>query len=245
MTSALGQTTGTTSFLPDLNEIVEEAFERCGAEVRSGYDLRTAIRSLNLLLMEWANRGINLWTLDTGTITLSNATATYTLPLDTVDLLDHVVRTGSGTTQQDINITRISSSTYLSIPNKNATGRPIQVWINRLSGQTNSQTSAVSAPTITVWPTPDNSTTYTFVYTRLRRMQDAGTGINAQDVPFRMWPALISGLAYYLSMKIPGADVRMPVLKAAYEEDWQRAADEDREKAAIRFVPRETFIGYR
>jgi len=233
MTSALGQTTGTTSFLPDLNEIVEEAFERCGAEVRSGYDLRTAIRSLNLLLMEWANRGINLWTLDTGTITLSNATATYTLPLDTVDLLDHVVRTGSGTTQQDINITRISSSTYLSIPNKNATGRPIQVWINRLSGQTNSQTSAVSAPT------------YTFVYTRLRRMQDAGTGINAQDVPFRMWPALISGLAYYLSMKIPGADVRMPVLKAAYEEDWQRAADEDREKAAIRFVPRETFIGYR
>jgi len=245
MTSALGQTTGTTSFLPDLNEIVEEAFERCGAEVRSGYDLRTAIRSLNLLLMEWANRGINLWTLDTGTITLSNATATYTLPLDTVDLLDHVVRTGSGTTQQDINITRISSSTYLSIPNKNATGRPIQVWINRLSGQTNSQTSAVSAPTITVWPPPDNSTTYTFVYTRLRRMQDAGTGINAQDVPFRMWPALISGLAYYLSMKIPGADVRMPVLKAAYEEDWQRAADEDREKAAIRFVPRETFIGYR
>jgi len=245
MTSALGQTTGTTAFLPDLNELVEEAFERCGAEVRSGYDLRTAIRSLNLLLMEWANRGINLWTLDTGTITLSNATATYTLPLDTIDLLDHVVRTGSGTTQQDINITRISSSTYLSIPNKNATGRPIQVWINRLSGQTNSQTSAISAPTITVWPTPDNSTTYTFVYTRLRRMQDAGTGINAQDVPFRMWPALVAGLAYYLSMKIPGAEARSVPLKAVYEEEWQRAADEDREKASIRFVPRETFIGYR
>jgi hypothetical protein len=239
----LNQLSGTTSFLPDLNEIVEEAFERCGAELRSGYDMRTAIRSLNLLLMEWANRGINLWTLDTGSITLVYNTGTYNLPLDTVDLLDHVVRTGATTNQTDINITRISSSTYLSIPNKNATGRPIQVWINRLSGQTSSSGSTTAyAPTITVWPLPDNSNTYTFVYTRLRRMQDAGTGVNAQDVPFRMWPALISGLAYYLSFKIPGAEQRMEILKSVYEQDWQNASDEDREKAAVRFVPRETFL---
>jgi hypothetical protein len=237
------QTTGTTSFLPDLNELIEEAYERCGAEVRSGYDFRTAVRSLNLLLMEWANRGINLWTLDrSGSITLTAGTATYDLPLDTVDLLDHVIRTGSGSTQQDINITRISSSTYWSIPNKNATGRPIQVWINRLSGQTNSQTGLTATPTITVWPTPDASTTYTFIYTRLRRMQDAGTGVNATDVPFRMWAPLVSGLAYYLSLKIPGAGERTQMLKAMYDEDWLNASDEDREKAAIRFVPRETFL---
>lgn len=241
--SDLGKTTGTTSFLPDLNELIEEAYERCGAEVRSGYDFRTAVRSLNLLLMEWANRGINLWTLDkSGSITLSTGVATYNLPLDTVDLLDHVIRTGSGTTQQDINITRISSSTYWSIPNKNATGRPIQVWINRLSGQTNASTGVVSYPTITVWPTPDASTTYTFIYTRLRRMQDAGTGVNATDVPFRMWAPLVSGLAYYLSLKIPGAAERSQMLKAMYDEDWLNASEEDREKAAVRFVPRETFL---
>jgi hypothetical protein len=232
---------GTDTFNLNLNDIVEEAFERCGAELRSGYDLRTARRSLNLMLAEWANRGINLWTLDTGTITMSPGTATYTLPVDTVDLLDHVVRTGSGTTQIDINITRISSSTYLSIPNKNATGRPIQVWINRLSGATSATGSTVN-PTITVWPAPDNSTVYTFVYTRLKRMQDAGNGINGQDIPFRFLPVLVAGLSYYLSMKLPGADARSPALKLVYEEEWQRAADEDREKAAIRFVPRETFL---
>ena len=175
---------GTTTFLPDLNELIEEAFERCGAELRSGYDFRTAKRSLNLMLMDWANRGINLWTLDTGTVTLAANTGTYTLPVDTVDLLDHVVRTGSGQNQQDINITRISSSTYLSIPNKNATGRPIQVWINRQSGQVSATGSTTTyAPTITVWPLPETGSSYTFVYTRLRRMQDAGTGVTAQDVP--------------------------------------------------------------
>lgn len=232
---------GTDTFNLNLNDIVEEAFERCGAELRSGYDLRTARRSLNLMLAEWANRGINLWTLDTGTVTLSPSTATYNLPVDTVDLLDHVVRTGSGTNQIDINITRISSSTYLSIPNKNATGRPIQVWINRLSGAT-SATGATVSPTITVWPTPDNSTTYTFVYTRLKRMQDAGNGVNGQDIPFRFLPVMVAGLAYYLSMKLPGAEARTQGLKAVYDEEWERAADEDREKAAIRFVPRETFL---
>lgn len=235
---------GTTNFNPVLNEIVEEAFERCGSEVRSGFDFRTAARSLNLLFMDWANRGINLWTMDLSyQQVLTPGVATYTIPSDTVDLLDHVIRTGSDTNQQDINITRISSSTYLMIPNKNATGRPIQVWINRLSGQTAAGGSATTyAPTITVWPTPDTSTTYTFVATRLRRIQDAGTGINIQDMSFRFWPAMISGLAFMLSMKIPGAMDRTAMLKAMYDEDWQRAADEDREKAAIRFVPRETFL---
>ncbi|MEI6478511.1 MAG: hypothetical protein WCO52_06005 [bacterium] len=235
------QLSGTTSFNPDLNEILEEAFERCGAELRSGYDFRTAKRSLNLLLADWANKGINLWTLDTGSQLLTYNVGTYTLPVNTIDLLDHVIRTGTGTTQIDINITRISSSTYLSIPNKNATGRPIQVWINRLSGATNS-VGAVVYPTINVWPLPDNSTTYTFVYTRLKRMQDAGDGINGQDIPFRFLTPMISGLAYLLSLKIPGADSRTAVLKAMYDEDWQWASDEDREKAAIRFVPRESFL---
>jgi hypothetical protein len=232
---------GTSAFNLDLNEIIEEAFERCGAELRSGYDFRTARRSLNLLFMDWANRGINLWTLEQGSQVLTYNTGTYTLPVDTVDLLEHVIRTGTGTNQIDINITRISNSTYSMIPNKNATGRPIQVWINRLSGATNAA-NVVVYPTFTVWPLPDNSTTYTFVYWRLRRMQDAGDGINGQDIPFRLMPALVSGLSYYLSLKLPGAEVRTPSLKAMYDEDWERAADEDREKAAIRFVPRETFL---
>ena len=239
----MATTSGTNVFNLDLNDIIEEAFERCGAELRSGYDFRTAKRSLNLMLMEWANRGINLWTLDTGTIPLVAGTLTYTLPVDTVDLLDHVVRTGSGQNQQDINITRISSSTYLSIPNKNATGRPIQVWINRQSGATASNGSTTTyQPTITVWPTPDNSTTYTFVATRLRRLQDAGDGVNGQDIPFRFLPVMVAGLSYYLSKKIPGAEVRIQMLKQDYDEQWDLAATEDREKAAVRFVPRETFL---
>jgi hypothetical protein len=232
---------GTTSFNPDLNEIIEEAYERCGSELRTGYDMRTARRSLNLLLMEWANRGINLWTLDSGQQVLSYNTGTYDLPVDTVDLLEHVIRTGTGTNQIDLTITRISNSTYATIPNKNATGRPIQVWINRRTGATDALGAPIP-PQFTVWPLPDNSTTYTFVYWRLRRMQDAGNGVNGQDVPFRMVPCLVAGLSYYLSMKIPGADARTPALKTIYEEEWQRAADEDREKAAVRFVPRQSFL---
>ena len=231
---------GTTTFNLDLNGLIEEAFERCGAESRSGYDFRTARRSLNLLLMDWANRGINLWTLDSGQQVLTAGTGTYNLPVDTVDLLEHVIRTGTGTTQQDISMSRISNSTYATIPNKTATGRPLQVWINRLSGATDA-TNAVVYPTYTVWPIPDSSTTYTFVYWRLRRMQDAGDGINGQDIPFRLMPALVSGLAFYLSMKIPGAETRTQMLQAMYEADWQRAADEDREKATLRLVPRQMF----
>jgi hypothetical protein len=237
----VAKTTDTTDFNLDLNGIVEEAFERCGAELRSGYDMRTARRSLNLLFMDWANRGVNMWTIEQGTQVLSYGTATYTLPVDTVDLLDHVIRTGTGQNQIDIGISRISVSTYAQIPNKNANGRPIQIRIDRKTGATSS-TGVVQNPTFTVWPIPDNSTTYTLVYWRLRRMQDAGNGINGQDIPFRLLPALVAGLAYYLSMKIPNALDRMQVLKAQYDECWDAAATEDREKAPIRLVPRQSFI---
>ena len=229
-------TSGTANFDLDLNEIVEECFERCGSEMRTGYDLRTARRSLNLLLTDWANRGVNLWTLEQGSQVLTPGTETYTLPADTVDLLEHVIRTGSGnvSTQTDLTITRISVSTYSSIPNKLQQARPIQIWINRQA----------AAPQFTVWPTPDNSQTYTLVYWRLRRMQDAGAGgTYTQDIPFRFLNALVAGLAYYLSMKIPGAMERMPMLKQQYDEAWELASTEDREKAAVRFVPRQYFIG--
>jgi hypothetical protein len=237
------KTTDTTSFNLDLNNLVEEAFERCGAELRSGYDMRTARRSLNLLTMEWANRGINLWTIEQGQQVLTYQQIAYNLPVDTIDLLDHVIRTGTGQNQTDINITRISVSTYATIPNKNAEGRPIQVWIQRLTGATNSAGTVVY-PKIHVWPTPDNSQTYTFVYWRLRRIQDAGNGINGQDIPFRFMPCMVAGLASHLSMKLPNVDPnRIMMLKADYEQQFQLAADEDREKAAIRFVPRQQFIG--
>jgi hypothetical protein len=227
-------TSGTTAFNLDLTELVEEAFERCGAELRSGYDLKTARRSLNLLFADWANRGINLWTVDTGSITLVQGTATYDLPADTVDLMEHVIRTGAGnvSTQADLTITRISVSTYSSIPNKLTQARPIQIYINRQA----------PIPNVTVWPTPDGSQTYTLIYWYLRRIQDAGTGVNTMDVPFRFIPCMVAGLAYYLSMKLPNALERMQVLKAQYDEAWDLASTEDREKAAIRFVPRQMFI---
>ena len=228
-------TSGTTTFNLDLNEYVEEAFERCGAELRTGYDLRTARRSLNLLFADWANRGINLWTVEQGSQLLTPGTNTYTLPADTVDLIEHVIRTGAGnvSTQTDLTITRISVSTYSSIPNKLQQARPIQVWINRQA----------DAPQFTVWPTPDSSQTYTFVYWRLRRIQDAGAGgTYTQDIPFRFLNALVAGLAYYLSMKIPGAIERMPSLKQQYDEAWDLASTEDRDKSAVRFVPRQMFI---
>jgi hypothetical protein len=227
-------TSGTTAFNLDLTELVEEAFERCGAELRSGYDLKTARRSLNLLFADWANRGINLWTVDTGSITCVQGTATYNLPADTVDLMEHVIRTGAGnaSTQSDLAVTRISVSTYSSIPNKLTQARPIQIYINRQA----------PIPTVTLWPTPDGSQTYTLIYWYLRRIEDAGAGVNTMDVPFRFIPCMVAGLAYYFSMKIPNALERMQVLKAQYDEAWDLASTEDREKAAIRFVPRQMFI---
>ena len=306
------RTTGTTSFNLDLNNLVEDAFERCGKELRTGYDLRTARRSLNLLTIEWANRGINMWTIESGQISLNQGQIMYPLPVDTIDLLDMVTRTGTGSNQQDININRISESTYITIPNKNATGRPIQVWINRQSGQENPtditlnetltgtdttaddtitlsstvglaqfgfikigeetiQYGGVSGntitgclravnntsiaphsigarvyvqnlPTINVWPSPDQSNFYTFVYYRLRRIQDAGNGVTVEDIPFRFIPCMVAGLAYYLAMKLPNVDPgRRAELKSDYEQAFQLAADEDREKASVRFVPRDMF----
>jgi len=237
------KTTDSTDFNLDLNQLVEEAFERCGSELRSGYDLRTARRSLNLLTIEWANRGINLWTIEQGSQVLTYNVADYDMPVDTIDLLDHVIRTGTGQNQTDINISRISVSTYATIPNKNANGRPIQVWFQRKTGAT-SATNTVQYPQIHVWPKPDNSQTYTFVYWRLRRMQDAGNGVNGQDIPFRFLPCMVAGLAYYLSMKLPNVDPgRRAELKMDYEQQFQLAAEEDREKAPVRFVPRQQFIG--
>jgi hypothetical protein len=235
-------TSGTATFNLDLNELVEEAFERCGAELRTGYDLKTARRSLNLLTIEWANRGINLWTIEQGSIALTQGTITYDLPVDTIDLLEHVIRTNAGTTsnQLDININRISADTYITIPNKNAQGRPIQVWINRQSGATTP--TGVTPPQINVWPAPEQSNYYTFFYYRLRRMQDAGDGINTQDIPFRFLPCMVAGLAYYLSLKLPNAMERTGMLKQMYDEAWEQAADEDREKAPLRIAPRQMFI---
>jgi hypothetical protein len=227
-------TSGTASWNPDITEIAEEAFERCGAELRSGYDLRTTRRSLNLLFADWANRGINLWTVDQGSIPLVAGTAIYSLPADTVDLLDHVIRTGAGNaaTQADLTVTRIAEPVYSSIPNKLTQARPIQVWVQRLN-----------TPQVVLWPVPDDSQPYTFVYWRLRRIQDAGTGVTTVDMPFRFLPAMIAGLAYYLSMKIPGALERMGALKQQYDEAWDNASYEDRDRSADRFVPRRQHIG--
>lgn len=243
-------TSGTTTFNLDLNDAVEEAFERCGAELRTGYDLRTARRSLNLLFADWANRGINMWTIASGTINLTQGTNTYNLPSDTVDLLEHVIRTGAGnvSTQVDLTITRISISTYSSIPNKLQQARPIQILVNRNSGASypvgsSYSPNATALPSVTVWPTPDQTGVYQLVYWYLRRIQDAGEGgTYTQDIPFRFLPCLVSGLAYYLALKIPGGMERLQVLKAQYDEDWDRASSEDREKAAVRFVPRQMFI---
>ena len=227
-------TSGTTAFNLDLTEIVEEAFERVGGEMRTGYDLKTARRSLNLMFADWANRGINMWTFEQGSINLVAGTATYNLPEDTVDLLEHVIRTGAGSssTQADLTITRISVSTYATIPNKLQQARPIQVWIERLN-----------TPRITVWPIPDNTQPYVFVYWRLKRIQDAGGGVNTMDMPFRFLPCMVAGLSYYLALKVPGGTERLGILKQQYDEAWDLASTEDREKAAVRFVPRRQYIG--
>ena len=233
-------TSGTSTFNLNLNDLIEEAFERCGAELRTGYDMRTARRSLNLLTIEWANRGINLWTIEQGSIPMVQGQIVYDLPVDTIDLLEHVVRTQTGEQQTDITISRISVDTYSTIPNKNAQGRPIQVWINRQSGA-DYPVTGVANPQINVWPAPDQDNFYTFVYWRLRRLEDAGDGTTTQDIPFRFLPCMVAGLAYHLSLKIPGALERSPALKMQYEELWQQAADEDREKAPLRLAPRQYF----
>ena len=305
-------TTGTTAFNLEMNDLIEEAFERCGLELRTGYDFRTARRSLNILTIEWANRGINLWTVEQGQIVMNTQQALYALPIDTIDILDASTRTnnGSQSNQVDINLSRISEPTYMTIPNKNTTGRPVQMFVNRqsggvastpqttLSGGINSTDSTITLasvanlptqgfvnigsetiayqnivgnqivnawrgqngttaaahltgvnvfnnqlPCINVWPTPNPpGNQYTLVYYRMRRIQDGGTGVRTQDIPFRFIPCMVAGLAYYLANKLPGVDPnRVPMLKAEYEQQFQLAADEDREKASIRFVPRNLF----
>ena len=304
-------TTGTTAFNMEFTEIAEEAWERAGREMRTGYDLRTARRSMNLMTIEWQNRGINMWTIEQGFITLTAGLATYALPTDTIDLLEHVIRTGanSSSTQADLSITRISVSTYATIPNKLQQARPIQVFIQRLSGQVNPTSSylngAITAaattitldtvvglagsgfirlesediyytfisgnvlggvfrgqnnttaathadgiavfvpqlPAITVWPTPDSSQTYQFVYYRMRRIQDAGSGSQTADMNFRFLPCVVAGLAYHIAVKVPELMPRIQMLKQMYDETFETAAGEDREKAAIRLVPRQMFIG--
>ena len=310
-------TSSVSAFNLDLSEMVEEAFERAGSEMRTGYDLRTARRSMNLLFADWANRGVNMWTFEQDVITLVQGQPTYALPDDTVDLLEHVIRTNanSQSNQSDLTITRISVSTYATIPNKLNQGRPIQLWIQRLSAQdsllpgtlqaaiTNTDTSIpitslVNVPnagfvkigteligfneyqaatsttpayllnctrgqgntttashsvgdliyysqkqSVTVWPTPDGSQSYQLVYWRMRRLQDAGNGVNTMDVPFRFIPALAAGLAYYIALKVPNGLERLTVLKSQYDEAWNNAAQEDQEKAAVRFVPRQMYIG--
>jgi hypothetical protein len=313
----MANTSGAVSFNLDLTELVEEAFERAGSELRTGYDLRTARRSLNIMFADWANRGINLWTIETSTIDLVPGQNTYPLPDDTIDLLEHVIRTGANVaaTQADLSITRISVSTYATIPNKITQARPIQIWIQRYNGQTSpvsstltttitstsdtivlsdvtglpaagfikidneiinygyitQNTNAISGtlyncfrgqqntiaaahtatavvywqqvPAVTLWPTPDNSQTYQLVYWRLRRTQDAGGGVNIMDVPFRFIPCMAAGLSYYIAGKIPTGMERLGFLKQQYDEAWELAAYEDHEKAALRLVPRQTYIG--
>lgn len=220
-------TSNTTAFDLDFTEIAAEAWERAGREMRSGNDLATARRSLNLLLIEWQNKGINLWTVDEGTIPLVAGTHEYTLPNDTIDLLEHAVRTGTGTSQTDIGITRVSVSTYSSIPNKLSVGRPVQIWLRR----------EPTAPVAVVWPVPDNGN-YTLAYWRMRRMQDVGNGVETQDITFRFLPALVAGLAYHIAVKSPDFIKRVEMLKDMYTEQFNMAASEDREKATWELKPR-------
>lgn len=220
-------TSGTATFNLDLQELIEEAGERCGYEIRTGHDFKTARRSLNLMFADWANRGLNMWTFEEASVALVAGTDTYTLPADTVDVMESYIRTGSGSTQVDITVERFSVSDYAAIPNKTMTGRPINLLVRR----------EAAAPQVTFWPVPDDSTTYTYRYWRLRRIQDAGDGVNTQDLPFRFLGAMVAGLAYYLAMKVPGGLDRLPVLKEQYQDAMLAAMDEDREKADVRLVP--------
>ena len=219
---------------PDLPELFEEAYERAGLEMRSGYDLKTARRSLNLLTLEWQNRGLNLFTIEAGTLSITAGTATYTLPSDTIDLIEHQVRTGEGQNQTDTALERISVATYAQQTNKNTQGRPTQIYVQRLPQEVK----------VTLWPVPDANATYTLSYFRLKGIDglSAGIGGDVANVPPRFVPALVSGLAYYLSMKKPEAAGRAQALKQEYEFQFQLASGEDEETASIKFVPYDTFV---
>ena len=223
-------TSNTATFNMDFTEIAEEAWERAGREMRSGYDLRTARRSMNLLTIEWVNRGINLWTIESGSVNLIEGTYQYTLDVDTIDLIEHVIRTNAGntSTQSDLTINRIGVGNYASIPNKLTRGRPIQMWIDRQR----------DAPVLNLWPVPDKSNTYILQYWRIRRIQDAGSGIETADMNYRFLPCLVAGLAYNIALKVPDLAPRIPMLKEIYEEAFALAAAEDREKTSDYYTPR-------
>lgn len=224
-------TSGTSVFNLDIADIIEEAYEQAGTELRSGYDYRTARRSLNLLALDWANRGYNLWTVEEGAIPLLQDVATYALPLDTIDIVEMVVRTTSGSTSTDIVVQRIGMPVYAAIPNKSVTGRPIQVWVDRQI-----------EPQLTVWPVPSNDT-YTLVYWRMRRIQDTGnSGELTFDIPQRFLPCLTTGLALKIAMKRPELASRVPMLQQEYETQWLLASTEDREKVSVKFVPRRLLV---
>lgn len=219
----------TGTFNPDLNELFEEAFERATngvRELRTGYDFRTLRRSLNFMMTDWASRGINMWALESGTVNLVAGTATYNLPVDTVDLIEFMLREGTGTNQADINVSRITVTDYATLPNKNSQGLPSQIFIERLA----------AIPRFTLWPVP-NASTYQLYYWRLRRLGDGGTGVSTPDVPFRFLNAFVAGLAYYLAQKLPEGAALVDTLKARYDEAWTTAADEDRDRATLRLIP--------
>lgn len=242
----------TYTFNPDISEIVEEAYERAGLEMKTGYDIRTARRSLNILTLEWQNRGLNLWTIDEGMLSETSAgaslttnylvkgTSTYNLPTGTISLLDLVLRTNDGglNTQADYRLNRISQPTYSTIPNKLTQARPLQYYMDRKEILGAASAGADQSDTVTLWPVPDKDSEYKIIYWRMKRIADAGNpASNTMQIPSRFIPALISGLAYYIAMKKPEAQGRLPFLKEVYEEDFRTAADEDRVKASVRFVP--------
>ena len=216
---------------PDLPDIFEEAYERAGLELNTGYDLRTARRSLNIMLLEWQNRGLNLFTIDEGTLSISAGTATYTMPIDTIDVIEHNIRTGTGTTQVDTALERISVSNYAAQSNKNTTGKPTQIYVQRLAIETK----------VTLWPVPD--TDYTLAYFRLKGIDGLASGVGTTAaIPPRFIPCLVAGLAYQIAMKKPESADRVVPLKQEYEYQFELAAGEDAETASIRFVPHNTFL---
>lgn len=222
-------TSGTSDFTLDIIDICEEAYERAGMEMRGGYELKTARRSLDLMSLEWINRGVNLWTIEEGTLALTAGTATYGFPAGTIDFIEHHIRTNAGSTsnQSDSSLTRISPSTFANIPNKLTSGKPLQIYIQR-----------TNSPQFTLWPVPDATQTYTLAFLRIKRIQDVGTkGTNNYDAPERWLPALTAGLAYYVSMKNVQTQERTPGLKQIYDEQFDFAAGEDRVKAGIRITP--------
>ena len=217
-------TSGSRDFNLDVGEVIEEAYERCGLEVRTGYDARTARRSLNLMFAEWANRGLNLWTVKQGTITLTQGQAQETLLDDVIDLLDVVVRR-DGT---DFEVERISRGEYATLPNKTTQGRTSQYWLNRQVD-----------PVINLWAVPENSTDQ-LIYYYVRRIEDADSLVDTTDMPFRFFPCMVAGLAYYMAMK--RAPERVQLLKTVYEEEFQRAADEDQGRTPLKLQPSLSYL---